>query len=172
VDKRIAEQLPNLTTLVLTSNHVKELADLEGLSGCGALTHLSLLENPVTKKDHYRLYLIWSIPSLRFIDFQRVRDVERKQAEELFGTLEEPTELALKIKGVKSRTFDIASASVNGKAAGSQKGVRTRLTDSEKKRVQQMIQNAKTFQEIERIEKDLAEGKIPAGAADADRMVS
>lgn len=51
VDKRIAEQIPNLTTLVLTSNHVKELADLEGLSGCARLTHLSLLENPVTRKE-------------------------------------------------------------------------------------------------------------------------
>jgi U2 small nuclear ribonucleoprotein A' len=121
--------------------------------------------------QHYRLYLVWSIPSLRFIDFQKVRDVERKQAQELFGTPEAPTELAAKIKGVKSRTFD-ASAGVNGRAAGSQKGVRTRLTESEKKRVEQMIQNAKSFQEIERIQKDLEEGRIPAGAADADRMVS
>ncbi len=51
VDKKIGEQLPNLKALVLTNNHVKELADLEGLRGCGALTHLSLLENPVTKKE-------------------------------------------------------------------------------------------------------------------------
>ena len=51
VDKRIAEQLPNLTTFVLTNNHIKELADLQGLGGCGALTHLSLLENPVTRKE-------------------------------------------------------------------------------------------------------------------------
>lgn len=51
VDKKIAEQMPNLTTLVLTANHVKELADLEGLSGCARLTHLSLLENPVTRKE-------------------------------------------------------------------------------------------------------------------------
>ena len=51
VDKKIAEQIPNLKTLVLTNNHVKELADLEGLTGCGALIHLSLLENPVTKKE-------------------------------------------------------------------------------------------------------------------------
>ena len=51
MDKRIAEQLPNLKTLVLTSNHVKELGDLEGLSGCGGLEHLSLLENPVTRKE-------------------------------------------------------------------------------------------------------------------------
>lgn len=51
VDRRIAEQIPNLKTLVLTSNHVKELADLEGLSGCRGLTHLSLLENPVTRVE-------------------------------------------------------------------------------------------------------------------------
>jgi len=172
VDKKIAEQLPNLKTLVLTNNHVKELADLEGLTGCGALTHLSLLENPVTKKEHYRLYLIWAISSIRFLDFQKVKDAERKQAQELFGTTEEPTELASKIKGVKSRTFDVSSAGVNGKVAGARKGVRTKLTESEKKRVEQMIQNATSFQEIERIEKDLAEGRIPVGAADADRMVS
>lgn len=51
VDKRMAEQIPNLTTLVLTANHVKELGDLDGLSRCGKLTHLSLLENPVTRKE-------------------------------------------------------------------------------------------------------------------------
>jgi len=172
IDKRTAEQLPNLTTLVLTSNHVKELADLEGLSGCGTLTHLSLLENPVTKKEHYRLYLIWAIPSIRFLDFHKVKDVERQQAKDLFGTAEQPSELAAKIKGVKSRTFDVSASGANGKAAAPQKGVRTRLTESEKKRVEKMIQNAKSFQEIERIEKDLAEGRIPAGAADSDRMVS
>ena len=51
VDRRLAEVLPNLTTLVLTSNLVKEMGDLEGLSGCIRLTHLSLLENPVSKKE-------------------------------------------------------------------------------------------------------------------------
>jgi len=172
VDRRIAEQIPNLTTLVLTSNHVKELADLEGLSGCGRLTHLSLLENPVTRNEDYRLYLIWSIPSLRFLDFQRVRQAEREQAQELFGTAEAPSELAAKIKGVKTRAFDVPRAgAVNGKAE-TRKSVRTQLTETEKKRVQEMIKNAKSLSEITRIEKDLAEGRIPAGAADADRMVS
>lgn len=51
VDRRIAESLPNLTTLVLTANAVREMGDLEGLNRCGRLTHLSLLENPVTKKE-------------------------------------------------------------------------------------------------------------------------
>ncbi|KAK5313732.1 U2 snRNP complex subunit [Exophiala xenobiotica] len=172
VDKRIAEQLPNLTTLVLTSNHVKEVADLEGLSLCGKLTHLSLLDNPVTRKEHYRSYLIWTIPSLRFLDYQKVRDAERQQANGLFGTADAPSELAAKIKGVKTRAFDVPGAGVNGTAESKRKGVRTQLTETEKKRVQEMIKNAKSLAEITRIEKDLAEGKIPAGAADADRMVS
>jgi len=60
VDKRIAEQIPNLTTLVLTSNHVKEMGDLDGLSACRALTHLSLLENPVTRKEVRDLLLTLS----------------------------------------------------------------------------------------------------------------
>lgn len=51
MDKRIGDQLPSLTTLVLTSNLVKEVGDLDGLSKCYGLTHLSLLENPVTKKE-------------------------------------------------------------------------------------------------------------------------
>jgi U2 small nuclear ribonucleoprotein A' len=53
VDRRIGEQVPNLTTLVLTSNLVKEMGDIDGLSRCSSLTHLSLLENPVTKKEVY-----------------------------------------------------------------------------------------------------------------------
>lgn len=101
-----------------------------------------------------------------------MREAEREQARELFGTADAPTELAAKIKGVKSRTFDVAGTGVNGKAEGARKGVRTQLTETEKKRVQELIKNAKSLAEITRIEKDLAEGRIPAGAADADRMVS
>lgn len=116
--------------------------------------------------------MIWSIPSLRFLDYQRVREVEREQAQELFGTLEEPNELATKIRGVKSKTFDVGGTTTNGKTAGGGgggKSFRAVLTESEKKRVQQMLQNAKSMAEIDRIEKDLAEGRVPRGAADADR---
>ena len=33
----------------------------------------SLLRNPVTTKKHYRLYIIFKVPQLRVIDFQRIR---------------------------------------------------------------------------------------------------
>ena len=47
----LAETLPNLQTLVLTSNNVAELADLDPLRRLQRLTHLSLLENPVVRKE-------------------------------------------------------------------------------------------------------------------------
>ena len=45
-------------------------------------------------QQNYRYWIIWRCPTVRFLDFTKVRDVERKKAQELFGTTEEPTELA------------------------------------------------------------------------------
>jgi U2 small nuclear ribonucleoprotein A' len=70
--------------------------------------------------------------------------------------------------GIKSRTFDV-SAHRDGSAAP-EKSMRVKLTDTEKKRVEKMIREAKTMQEISRLERELNEGRIPAGAADSDRM--
>ena len=64
--------------------------------------------------------------------------------------------------GIKSRTFDIpdsASTPINGT-----KAYRVKLTDKEKKRVEALIRNAKSLQEIARLEKELNEGRIPGGA--------
>ncbi len=51
IDPNLADSLPNLQTLVLTSNNVAELADLGPLRRLTRLTHLSLLENPVVRKE-------------------------------------------------------------------------------------------------------------------------
>ncbi|KAL9033550.1 MAG: hypothetical protein Q9214_007460, partial [Letrouitia sp. 1 TL-2023] len=51
IQPTIANSIPNLTTLVLTANHFAELADLDVLQKFARLTHLSLLENPVTRKE-------------------------------------------------------------------------------------------------------------------------
>jgi U2 small nuclear ribonucleoprotein A' len=71
--------------------------------------------------------------------------------------------------GVKSRTFDIPSANGTSTATGS-KSYRVKLTDKERKKVEEMIRNAKSLQEIIRLEKELNEGRVPVGAAD-DAMV-
>ncbi|KAJ5121229.1 uncharacterized protein N7515_009190 [Penicillium bovifimosum] len=161
IQPALATSVPNLTTLVLTANHLSELADLDPLRNLGRLTHLSLLENPLTRKENYRYWVIWRIPSVRFLDFQKVKDAERKTAKELFGTEEEPSSAASKIMGVKSRTFDVSAPSDRAPA---EKGVRVQLTDKERKRVEKLIREAKSLQEITRLEKELNEGRIPGGA--------
>jgi U2 small nuclear ribonucleoprotein A' len=68
---------PGLNTLVLTNNSVAELGDLEPLQNLRHLYFLSLLGNPVREKKWYREWLAWRIPSLRVLDFQRIRDKVR-----------------------------------------------------------------------------------------------
>eukprot|EP01125_Pyxidicula_operculata_P008943 TRINITY_DN2953_c0_g1_i8.p2 TRINITY_DN2953_c0_g1~~TRINITY_DN2953_c0_g1_i8.p2 ORF type:complete len:153 (+),score=27.32 TRINITY_DN2953_c0_g1_i8:1119-1577(+) len=68
----VHEKLPNLETLMLTGNRIENLADLDPLSKYKKLSTLSLLKNPVTQVKHYRQYLIFKIPSLRVLDFQKI----------------------------------------------------------------------------------------------------
>ena len=73
--------------------------------------------------------------------------------------------------GVKSRTFDVPSvgSSLANGVSSDQKLNRVKLSDKEKKRVEHLIKNAKSLQEIARLEKELNEGRVPAGA-DVDEM--
>lgn len=73
IEPNLHEHVPNLTTLILTNNSIQELGDLACLANCRRLTYLSLLDNPVTKKKHYRLYLIHKLPKLRVLDFLKIK---------------------------------------------------------------------------------------------------
>lgn len=97
-----------------------------------------------------------------------MRDAERARATELFGTFDEPSALASKIMGIKSRTFDVTSTAAGAStgAGVADRAIRVKLTDAERKRVEKMIREAKSLQEIARLEKELNEGRIPGGALD------
>jgi hypothetical protein len=77
VFRRISEglesSLPNLETLVLTGNLIQELADLDPLASIKSLRTLSLLHNPVTTRQHYRLYVAFKLPQLRLLDFRKIK---------------------------------------------------------------------------------------------------
>lgn len=71
--------------------------------------------------------------------------------------------------GVKSKTFDVPST--NGVAtASTSKNYRVKLTDKERKKVEELIRNAKSLQDIIRLEQELNEGRVPAAAQGADEM--
>ncbi|KAM3074592.1 U2 snRNP complex subunit [Clarireedia jacksonii] len=170
IQPSLPNSLPNLTTLVLTANNFNELADLDVLGGFRRLLSLVLMENPVTRKEHYREWILFRCPSVRFLDYKKVKQAERERAQELFGTAAEPSALASKIMGIKSKTFDTSSAANGTSANAPNKNYRVKLTDKERKKVEELIKNAKSLQEIIRLEKELNEGRVPAGAQGADEM--
>ncbi|KAM0342649.1 hypothetical protein ACHAPU_009379 [Fusarium lateritium] len=159
IQPSLVKAIPNLSNLVLSSNNLVELADLDTLGSFPRLTHLVLSDNPVSKKENYRYWVLWKCPSVRFLDFVKVKESEREKARELFGTEEEPTALASQIQGTKTTTFN---TSADGSEAPS-KLSRIKLTDSEKKRLQERIKKATSLQEIIALEKELNEGRLPSG---------
>ncbi|RXW22906.1 hypothetical protein EST38_g2950 [Candolleomyces aberdarensis] len=153
---------PNLTTLVLTNNDIAELGDLEPLKEFKHLTFLSLIGNPVRDKKWYREWLAWRIPSLRVLDFQKIRDKERTTAKSLFVTADDrETALTTSIaSSVSSRaakpilTIDEPKAVMTGKAG-------RLLSKEEQDRVKAAIAKATSMEEVRRLERALKEGYVP-----------
>ena len=58
---------------MLNNNRLADLNDIEPLRGCKKLTHLSLLENPIVMEKNYRLFVIHRLPTLRMLDFRKVK---------------------------------------------------------------------------------------------------
>ena len=110
---------------------------------------------------------------MRFLDYQKVRDSERAEAASLFGAADAPSSQARKIMGLKSQhAFDGSSGSAgpsySERAATAEKSTRVKLTEKEKRRVEVLIRNAKSLQEIARLEKEINEGRVPREAMDLD----
>ncbi len=72
--------------------------------------------------------------------------------------------------GTKSKKFGVVSGTARSGAASAASGMpppsklsRIKLTDAERKRLQERIRTATSLDEIARLEKELAEGRLPAG---------
>ena len=47
--------------------------------------------------QHYRYWILWRCPNVRFLDYKKVKLAEREKAAELFGSAKEPSALASKV---------------------------------------------------------------------------
>lgn len=87
-----------------------------------------------------------------------MRDEERRKAADLFGTEDEPSALATQIKSKKSAGFVVPTFT-----NGDDDHHRDRIyTEEEKSKMRAAIKNATTLTEMLKLEKDMAEGRIPA----------
>lgn len=157
--RRIAETLkdtlPNLESVILTGNNIQELGDLEPLSHLPKLQTLSLLMNPVSTKPHYREYIAFKFPNLRLLDFRKIKQKERKEAQVLFKS-KKGKELHKEITK-RAKTF------VPGAGLESHKERVPGATPADMQAIREAIKNATSLQEVERLTKMLQAGQIPNG---------
>lgn len=167
INQDAMQNLPNLRLLILNSNKIGSLEEVKKLSVLRNLEHLSLIDNPVTSVENYRLFVIYHIPCVRILDLSRVKLKERQEAQKIFGAS------ARKEKKKKSKKQNVdeekkkkmvvvvesgaggSEATLKRKSEGSEPvpNKKTKLTEKE---IFEAIQKVKTKQELEKLEKLLS----------------
>jgi len=144
VSSTVGSQLPNLTALVLTGNRVTSFTEITHIASLKKLQHLSLLDNPVALNSHYRLYCVYTIPTLRSLDYRKVSRKEREEASKLFSS-----------EAGRALLFTMTAV---GDGPGGVPPMLA-LSDEQKQQVRNAIESAKNREEV-----DLIESKLRMGA--------
>ncbi|KAL7539799.1 hypothetical protein ACHAXR_009616 [Thalassiosira sp. AJA248-18] len=186
--KNLKRNCPGLDTVILSGNGVKGWNVIGDLGvGCPKLEFLSLVGNPVTRRQHYRLYTIHKIPTLKVLDFQKVKQSERERAQRLASSaagaaMEADARLearaaaatAAASSGVSTDAAEFASgAYANGENNGTantfepgegksaEESFATQFTVEEKAKIRELVANAASAEEIDRIESLVKRGVFP-----------
>lgn len=174
IGENLHEAIPNLSSLILSGNNMQELWDLDPLVRFTKLETLSLLMNPIINLPHYREYVIWKFPQLRLLDFKKIRQKDRREAQEFFRS--RPGKDLLKELSRKSKQFhamantgsgaggpgSTASAANTNNSNISNGGTRNYLEDREEQaRIREAIRRAQSLEEIERLSQLLQNGRLP-----------
>lgn len=154
----LKDTLPNLESVILTGNNIQELGDLEALSHLPKLQTLCLLMNPVSTKPHYREYIAFKFPNLRLLDFRKIKQKERKDAQDLFKT-KKGKELHKEITK-RAKTFVPGAGLENGASKERVPGA----TPADMQAIREAIKNATSLAEVERLTRMLQAGQIPNGS--------
>ncbi|XP_021091178.1 U2 small nuclear ribonucleoprotein A' isoform X2 [Mesocricetus auratus] len=147
IGEGLDQALPCLTELILTNNSLVELGDLDPLASLKSLTYLSILRNPVTNKKHYRLYVIYKVPQVRVLDFQKVKLKLLKVREAACTS--------------QSVTFIFSLPSFNPGAGLPTDKKKGGPSAGDVEAIKNAIANASTLAEVERLKGLLQSGQIP-----------
>ncbi|KAF8390799.1 hypothetical protein HHK36_025327 [Tetracentron sinense] len=156
INPNIGEYLPKLHTLVLTNNRLVNLVEIDPLASLPKLQFLSLLDNNITKKPNYRLYVIHKLKLLRLLDFKKVKYKERIEAENLFASKEAEEE----VKKESAKTFTLGEVPDVPMEEQTPKVVAP--TPEQIIAIKAAIVNSQTLEEVARLEKALKSGQLPA----------
>lgn len=155
---------PNLTSMTLSYNRISALHEVGNLgTACSKLEFLSLAGNPVTKRQHYRLYAIHRIPSLKVLDFVRITASERDRAERLANSA---AGAALESDVQQEANQSTAKTFEPGTGESAEEAFVTNFTPEQKETIRQMVASAKSPAEIDEIERAVKRGVFPKLPAD------
>ncbi|GMH31508.1 hypothetical protein Nepgr_033351 [Nepenthes gracilis] len=170
ISSTIGEFLPKLHTLICTNNRLVNLVEIDPLASLPKLQFLSLLDNNITKKPNYRLYVIYKLKALRVLDFKKVKHKERIEAENMFASKEAEENVT---KGtVKTSTLgEVPKSQEVLKEVQSSKTVAP--TAEQIIAIKAAIVNSQTLEEVARLEKALKSGQLPVDleAANTGAMI-
>eukprot|EP00056_Hartaetosiga_gracilis_P021978 m.27528 g.27528 ORF g.27528 m.27528 type:complete len:248 (-) comp9367_c0_seq1:63-806(-) len=153
----LQECLPQLSALVLTNNSIKELGDLQPLFQCKKLEHLTLLRNPLVAKEHYRLFVVFHIPSLLILDFTKVKASEREEAEKLFGG-EKGQEY---VKELFAKSTASLPEVVEATELQKQRDEASEKRKEAAEKIKALIDQAGSIEEMQKLEAQLQNGIVP-----------
>lgn len=164
IGENLHEALPNLSSVILTGNNLQEFGDLDPLTQLPQLETLCLLINPVSTRPFYREYMAYKIPQLRLLDFRKIKQKDRKSAQDFFRTKQGKD--LLKEVAKKSKLSAAAAAAADAKAAAGGGNVNaaaaTKIANQEDlQRIRDAIKRANSLQEVERLSRILQTGHLP-----------
>jgi len=111
------------------------------------IENLSLIGNPVTRRQHYRLFVVSKIPSLFVLDFVKIGAKERENAKRLFdSSAGAALEQDVQVEKKSVKTFIPGESIVNRAPAN--------LSSEDKAKLQERIANAKSVSEIDIIQRE------------------
>ncbi|CBZ53227.1 putative U2 small nuclear ribonucleoprotein [Neospora caninum Liverpool] len=152
--------LPRLKTLL------DVLSDLLPLFQAKNLERLSLMDNGVRERAYYRLFVIFNLPKLRFLDYKRVTQQEREQARNTFKG-EKGAKLAHEIAPPRK-----AHAALGVGSVGAEEKKATDTSADQIERIKLAIAKATTMEEITRLESALKAGYIPDELLNSEKTQS
>lgn len=174
----ISESLPNLETLILTSNRISTVKDLnlEELSKLENLKVLSLVQNPVMDLPNIREILLKHIPTLTVLNFTKVTEMERKTAIKARKDLNldkrprpgiDVPETKGKENGNKRmKTFVIGQEDKGANDKTDTENIQNQptkivvLSTEEKQTIAKMIEDAKSVEEVVQLQNAIRDGTI------------
>ena len=103
ISPNFCDDCPRMQNLMLANNSLISMEQVEIIAkSCPNLVRLSLHGNIVSNLPNYRLYSIHLLPKLRVLDFQKVTEKERAEAQKLFGESAKETEAYKSIQKVEN----------------------------------------------------------------------